>query len=59
MWIVLSDAFLSVVADKDEPSGPRLLVPARRQGDIERVFPEAEFGMELQTREALGPHRSG
>jgi hypothetical protein len=45
MWIVLSDAFLSVVADKDEPSGPRLLVPARRQGDIKRLFPEAEFGM--------------
>ena len=42
MWIFLSDAFLSVVADKDDPSGPRLLVRARRQGDIERVFPEAE-----------------
>lgn len=42
MWIFLSDAFLSVVADRDNPSGPRLLVRARRQGDIERVFPEAE-----------------
>ena len=42
MWIFLSDAFLSVVADKDDPSGPRLLVRARRQGDIERVFPETE-----------------
>lgn len=42
MWIFLSDAFLSVVADKDDPSGPRLLVRARREGDIERVFPEAD-----------------
>ena len=42
MWIFLSDTFLSVVADKDDPSGSRLLVRARRQGDIERVFPEAE-----------------
>lgn len=42
MWIFLSDAFLSVVADKDDPSGPRLLVRSRREGDIERVFPEAE-----------------
>ena len=42
MWIFLSDAFLSVVADQAEPSGARLLVRARRAGDIERVFPEAE-----------------
>lgn len=42
MWIFLSDAFLSVVADKADPSGERLLVRARRSGDIERVFPEAE-----------------
>jgi len=42
MWIFLSDAFLSVVAERDNPNGPRLLVRARRQGDIERVFPEAE-----------------
>jgi hypothetical protein len=41
MWIFLSDAFLSVVADKADPSGERLLVRARRSGDIERVFPEA------------------
>lgn len=43
MWIFLSDAFLSVVAERDEPSGPRLLVRARREGDIERIFPEAEI----------------
>jgi hypothetical protein len=42
MWIFLSDAFLSVVADKHDPSGPRLLVRARREGDIEHVFPDAE-----------------
>ena len=42
MWIFLSDAFLSVVADCDDHSGPRLLVRARRSGDIERVFPEAD-----------------
>lgn len=42
MWIFLSDAFLSVVADKDDPSGERLLVRARRSGDIEHVFPEAK-----------------
>lgn len=41
MWIFLSNAFLSVVADRDDPHGPRLLVRARRAGDIERVFPEA------------------
>lgn len=42
MWIFLNDAFLSVVADRANPSGDRLLVRARRAGDIERVFPDAE-----------------
>ena len=42
MWLFFSDAFLSVVADKADPSGDRLLVRARRRGHIERVFPEAE-----------------
>jgi hypothetical protein len=42
MWIFLNDAFLSVVADKADPRGDRLLVRARRAGDIERVFPMAE-----------------
>lgn len=45
MWIFLSDAFLSVVADKDDPRGPRLLVRARREGDIERVFPDADVAI--------------
>jgi len=41
MWIFLSDSFLSVV-DKGDPSGQTLLVRARRRGDIERAFPDAE-----------------
>jgi hypothetical protein len=41
MGIFLSDAVLAVVAERDNPAGPRLLVLARRQGDIERVFAEA------------------
>ena len=42
MWIFLSDAFLSVVADRDEPSGPRLLVRARREGDV-TTTPAADY----------------
>lgn len=39
MWVCLSDGFLSIV----EPQGDlsKLLVRARRRGDIERVFPDA------------------
>lgn len=40
MWIFLNDAFLSIV-DKGG-DGSTLLVRARREGDIERVFPEAD-----------------
>lgn len=40
MWVMLSDAFLSIVA-KDCPRGT-LLVRARRQGDIEKIFPKAK-----------------
>jgi len=40
MWVVLNDAFLSVVADRDDPN--RLLVRARFHNDIARVFPNAE-----------------
>lgn len=39
MWIMLSDVFLSVVADKDDFDF--LMVRARVKGDIERVFPGA------------------
>ena len=45
MWLCLNNAFLSVV-DKDcEPD--ELLVRARRDGDIERVFPKAEVEVTL------------
>ncbi len=40
MWIFLSDAFLSIV-DKGG-DGTTLLVRARKAGDLERVFPEAD-----------------
>jgi hypothetical protein len=39
MWICLNDAFLSIVTDTANPD--RLLVRARRRGDIERVFTDA------------------
>ena len=61
MWIFLSDAFLSVVADLDNPDGERLLVRARRMGDIERVFPEAQtfriIGADYAFRAWLPRHR--
>lgn len=41
MWIFLSNSFLSIV-DKGDDSGRTLLVRARRKGDIEAVFPDAE-----------------
>ncbi len=40
MWLCTSNAFLSVVADRDNPD--RLLVRARIAGHIERVFPTAQ-----------------
>jgi uncharacterized lipoprotein YajG len=40
MWIFLSDSFLSIVHKDCRPN--QLLVRARRQGDIERVFPRAK-----------------
>lgn len=39
MWICLSDAFLSIV--HKDCARDELLVRARRQGDIEKVFPDA------------------
>lgn len=39
MWIFMSDAFLSIVADKKEDS--HLLVRARHENDITAVFPKA------------------
>ncbi len=40
MWIFLSDAFLSIVDKGGDDS--TLLVRARREGDLERVFPGVE-----------------
>lgn len=37
MWVFLSDAFLSIVAHRDQPDD--LMVRARLPGDIERAFP--------------------
>lgn len=41
MWIFTSNAFLSIV-DKAPAKHDELLVRARRQGDIEAVFPNAK-----------------
>ena len=41
MWLFTSKSFLSVVADKENPIGDRLLVRSRIAGDIEEVFPDA------------------
>ncbi len=38
MWIFTKNAFLSVVADRNDPTSDTLLVRARRAGDIENVF---------------------
>lgn len=40
MWICLNDAFLSIVRKDCGPN--ELLVRARREGDIERVFPRVK-----------------
>ena len=40
MWIMFSDCFLSIVSKDCQPD--ELLVRARREGDIERVFPDAK-----------------
>ena len=41
MWIFTPNSFISVV-DKGDPSGKTLLVRARNEGDIERLFPNAK-----------------
>ncbi len=40
MWIFQNDSFLSIVAQRDKPGV--LMVRARKAGDIEAVFPQAE-----------------
>lgn len=47
MWLCMNDAFLSIV-DKD-CAPDELLVRARRDGDIERVFPDAQVEVNLTT----------
>lgn len=41
MWICMNDAFFSIVED-DNCRPDQLLVRARREGDIEKVFVEAK-----------------
>ena len=45
MWIILNDAFLSIVENRDNPN--ELLVRSRLKQDIERSFPNSEV-IELQ-----------
>lgn len=40
MWLMLNDCFLSIVSK--DCARDELLVRARRQGDIEKIFPGAE-----------------
>ena len=40
MWLSLSDSFFSIVESPDDDAV--LLVRARRQGDIQKVFPDAK-----------------
>ena len=42
MWLFTSKSFLSVVSDKENPTGDRLLVRSRIVGDIDEVFPSAD-----------------
>ncbi len=48
MWIMLNDAFLSIV--KKDCARDELLVRARRPGDIEKVFPEMKGRVVTNTR---------
>jgi hypothetical protein len=50
MWIVLNNAFLSIVQDPDKPDTDDLLVRGRIRGDIQRVFPDADV-IELVNRD--------
>ena len=38
----MNDAFVSIVADRDDPTGEMLLVRARRKEDLERFFRRAQ-----------------
>lgn len=41
MWIFTKDAFISVVADKDNPDSNRLLARARKKDHLTVLFPHA------------------
>ena len=41
MWVFFPNSFVSIV-DKGDASGKTLLVRARRKGEIEAIFPDAE-----------------
>jgi hypothetical protein len=56
MWICLNDAFLSIVTDRTQPD--RLLVRARRRGDIERVFADAIVNENTKTDYRYRTHLS-
>lgn len=53
MWIFASDAFLSIVRDRNGPQ--RLLVQSRRREDLLAVFPEAEI---IESHEGDYPFRA-
>ena len=42
MWLFTSDGFVSIVADKSDTRGDRLLVRSRDKMHITNVFPNAE-----------------
>ena len=42
MWICLNHSFLSIVTPQGKPDSDVLLVRARREGDIQSVFPGAD-----------------
>jgi hypothetical protein len=43
MWLCLNKGFYSIVHDKLDPTRTRLVVRARRKGDISKLFPDAEI----------------
>lgn len=40
MWIFTTDGFLSVVADREDPIGGRLLVRARKRKHLKKLLPD-------------------
>jgi hypothetical protein len=46
MWVLLNNAFLSIVAHRDDPE--LLLVRARKEGDIEQAIPDADVWIDAE-----------